>query len=147
VRTPENVVRRAAELHAREDDWRMEHGREPTDEDMADFTGMSVKRIKDLRRKSRAFMSESQLPADEQGNVSTPAVSAPSSVASAAEMLHKSLTDVERRVFEWKTGYGGARPMSNAEIARRLKMSPSAVSQMGKTLAHRLERLSSDAGL
>ena len=43
--------------------------------------------------------------------------------------IYDELDETDKLIYEWSTGYGKGVTLSNAEIARRLNISPAAVSQ------------------
>ena len=52
------------------------------------------------------------------------------------DYVYHDLDEIGRKVFEWTTGYNGRKVLKKTEIAKRLKMSPAAVSKrVSKILA------------
>jgi hypothetical protein len=59
-----------------------------------------------------------------------------------ANAYYGSLTDpLDKKIFEWTTGYGGGERLSKTEIAHRLKRSSAAVSQRSNRMASEIEEL------
>jgi DNA-directed RNA polymerase specialized sigma subunit len=56
------------------------------------------------------------------------------------DYVYHDLDDRNRKLYEWATGYGGAKVLQKQEIAKRLGLSGAAVSQRLKTITKRLER-------
>ena len=55
------------------------------------------------------------------------------------EYVHHDLDPVDKKVLEWKTGLYGKTILSTNEIARRLKITPGAVSQRASKIAMKIE--------
>jgi hypothetical protein len=45
------------------------------------------------------------------------------------EVIYNELDNTDKKIYEWSTGYGKGETLSGVEIAKRLKMSPAAVSK------------------
>lgn len=105
-------------------------GREPTDEEIANHTGVSLKRIAKVRNYSPAVaegtLQEAMLGEGPVGGVSLPgAPSHPMHV----DMVYDELDDYHKKVMEHALGLHGRRPLSNQSIARKMNRSPGAISQ------------------
>ena len=57
------------------------------------------------------------------------------------EYVHHDAAPIDQKILEWKTGFNGKAIIPTLEIARRLKISPSAVSQRAARLAKRMNEL------
>lgn len=55
------------------------------------------------------------------------------------DYVYHDLDSKSRKIFEWTTGYGGSKTLPKQEIARRLKITPAAVSSRIQTIVERLE--------
>lgn len=139
VRPPEVAYRRAAELNARERELREDLGRDPSDAELADYVGMAVDRVSNLRGRFGSVIAQSQVfTDDESGDAAFQAETVPPVTDTAAEMVYESMTPRDRSIYDAKTGRGGAKPEQNAAIAKRLGLSPAAVSQVSASLAKRI---------
>ena len=107
--------------------------REPSDAELADFTGFNMKRLQSLRNRQLAS-PESTLAETYQ-----PSVSAPGSNDAWTDYVYYDLPNMDRKILEWKTGYGGHKIRSTNEIARSLKMTPAAISQRVNKIMKKLE--------
>lgn len=117
-----------------------ELGREPADEEVAEYTGLSPKRIAHVRSFARKSFAESQL-ASTEGELVQPAVADVTPEDIWIEYVYHDLDPVDKKILEWKTGMYGKKVLSTNEIARRLKITPSAVSQRASKIALRLENV------
>ena len=135
VHIPENVTMEKNSLYAASGAFKGEHGREPTVQELADLTGISMKRQEKISS-YKPVSAESQL-LNEQGEMLFGAASDPHKVW--VDYVYSELDPVNKKIMEWKTGYGGAKQLPTAEIARSLKISAPAVSQRIGTITKRLE--------
>lgn len=55
------------------------------------------------------------------------------------DYVYHDLDAKSRKILEWTTGYGGSRTLPKQEIAKRLRMTPAAVSSRIQTIISRLE--------
>jgi DNA-directed RNA polymerase specialized sigma subunit len=117
-----------------------ELGREPSDDELADYTGFSTRRIAHVRKFARRGYAESQMrtPEGEPVQVASEAVD-PEDVW--FEYVHYDLDPIDKKILEWKTGMYDKKTLSTNEIARRLKITPSAVSQRAAKIALKLENV------
>ena len=61
------------------------------------------------------------------------------------DYVYHDLDTKSRKIFEWTTGYGGTKILPKQEIARRLKITPAAVSSRIQTIIAFLEARPSGA--
>lgn len=131
VRIPERVTLDRSHIEQVRANLEDQHGREPTDQELADAAGISVKRLWHIRKfvspVSQGFLEHATM-SEESGEGYAPSVVRPGSEA----WLHIVATDLpetDRKILEWTTGLGGNPVLTNQQIAMRLKLSPGAVSQ------------------
>lgn len=140
VKIPEVAARQAAAIERATTSLRDDLGRDPTDEELADELGLSVKRVKDARGMAVASVSSSVY--DESGDDEesySPGVVTPSRVPFAQEAVYHDLSDADRFIFDSATGSHGAQRIPAVEVARRLGISPAAVSQRAKAIGKQIE--------
>lgn len=151
VHASEMAIRQAAELNRLRMEASDELGRDPTHEELADKSGLSIKRIKMLQKTIRPVVSEgtftagtsqgedvgSSLPGTESGNV----------VGNAEEMVYDSLNDRDKMIYDLKTGKHGKAVLSNQEIAKRLGVTPALISQRSQMLALQIRDLAQRRGV
>ncbi|HSN72859.1 MAG TPA: sigma-70 domain-containing protein [Steroidobacteraceae bacterium] len=137
---PERVQLDLLRLQQTERAMRDELNREPADMELAERLNMSPRRIAHVRAFSKGLVSEGQLrsPEGEPLQLGLQQVS-PDDLW--VEYVHHDLSPIDKKIFEWKTGIYGKKMLSTNEIARRLNISPSAVSQRALKIAMLLERL------
>jgi DNA-directed RNA polymerase specialized sigma subunit len=115
-----------------------ENGREPNDDELADATGISTKRIAKMRLYDRSLVNESVLAESDTDDdaSSLPAVHQAARVWEDA--VYDSLSDIDKLLYDLRLGRNGRKELPVKAIARKLKMTPSAVSQRLKRINERL---------
>lgn len=136
---PERVQLDLLRLQQTERSLREELNRDPADDELAERLNMSRRRIAHVRAFSKGLVSEGQLRSPE-GEPLRLGVAQHSPDDIWVEYVHHDLSPIDKKIFEWKTGIYGKRVLSTNEIARRLNISPSAVSQRAAKIALLLER-------
>ena len=139
LRAPERVRLDMRHLNSAHNRFVEENDREPNDTELADFTGLSTKRIAHIRRFDRMILSESNFsPADDDADdASLPATQQAAKLWQ--EAVYADLGDIDKLIFDLKTGRNGRpKPLQVADIARKLKLTPSAVSQRLKRIADKI---------
>ena len=145
VRIPEAARRQAAEVETRRLELVDKLGDEPTDQQLADATGLSEKRIAHLRTLAVPVLSEGALEemaaGDSEDSGPSPGVELPEgdpALREATNMVYEELDARDRKIMEFKTGYNGAPVLDNMTIAKRLGVSPALVSQRSLDIANRI---------
>ena len=141
---PERVQLDQLRLTQAEQSLSDELGRDPSDHELAEFMGLSQKRIAHVRKFVRGLLAEGQIRSDE-GEQRMPAAEEVTAADIWVEYVHHDLDSIDKKIFEWKTGYNGKKIRSNNEIAKRLRITPSAVSQRSAKIAMKLEEGSGTA--
>jgi hypothetical protein len=103
-----------------------------------------MSRLRHLRKFMRQESSESgmQTVSDEGGPEPFYPGSAQASPEDVwMEYVHHDANPIDQKILEWKTGYNGKEIVATQEIARRLRISPSAVSQRAARMAKRMNEL------
>jgi DNA-directed RNA polymerase specialized sigma subunit len=129
MHVPEGVrfdIRHINEAHNR---FVEENAREPSDGELADYTGLSMKRLSHARKHDKALIGEAQLlpQDDDEDSASMPATQR--GETAWREMVYTELGDQDQLIYDLKTGRNGRVPMGVSAIALKLKLSPGAVSQ------------------
>lgn len=135
VYTPEDAARKAYAVSAARGRFVDETGRDPTDEELADAVGISVKRLKSIRKAAPAVVYERQSGGEDDETAPDYAIYGSSPVRDASEAVYSGLSERDRRIFDLRTGSHGAKQSSGGEVARLLKVSPAYVSQRTGSIA------------
>lgn len=132
LKVPERHLIEGKRLDEEAKRFEEENGYEPSTADLADFTGMSIKKIAAIRQ-HRVGVSESTSYSAE----GDPLASEKEDVQKAwCEYIYSSLPSFDQKIYEWRTGYGGSPILGVVEIAKRLNTSPATVSQrLGKIVS------------
>jgi len=117
-----------------------EHGREPSEKELADLTGLSIKRIAHVRTFRNTGLPESALTqlGDEGEEQFLPGMEEMDSEQIYIEFIHHDLDPIDQKILEWRTGLYGKPKLSNNEIAKKLGLSAGAVSQRAAKISKRL---------
>lgn len=135
---PENVRMDSAAIHRFVTDYTDKHGVEPSDSAISDGTGLSLKRI--ARTRTGNEMSGSQAETD-KGDVSM--FSQRNAEQIWADYVYHDSDERSRKILEWSTGYNGQPILPKHEIAKRLRITPAAVSlRISKMMSKMQEGLS-----
>lgn len=118
-----------------------DNDREPTVQELADATNLPIKRIAHIRQSLRAMPSEADFADSELPGQSS---QGPQYLDEAVSMVYDDVDTVDRRILELKTGYGGEVIMQPADIARRLKLTPSQLSRRSTKLALQIQKAEAD---
>lgn len=143
LQVPERVSYDQALVHEMTAQLRDEIGREPSAVELADATGLSVKRLQYLAQFQRP-VAEGSLNAmvneeGESGGFSPAVVGSPTHIY--LETLYHDLDGTNQKILEWSTGLHGSKILPNQVIAKKLNLSPGAVSQRRALLQGRLDEL------
>jgi len=134
VHVPENRRADAGRVHKYVLEFQDKQGIEPSDSQLSDHFGMSLKRVR--RARYGGEIAESQVIRD-KGDLPGTIHRDPEKIW--ADYVYHDLDSINQKIFEWTIGYGGADKLSKKEIARRLKMTPSAVSQRSASIRQQLQ--------
>ncbi len=141
---PERVQLDQLRLRTAEQALTETYGREPSDDEIAEYMGLSKRRIAHVRSYAKGVLAESQM-RNAEGELQLPGSEQVTSSDIWVEYVHHDLDPKDKKIMEWKTGYGGHDVLSTNEIAKRLRISPSAVSQRAAKIAQRLEAGGADS--
>lgn len=119
-------------------------GRSPTEEELADDTGYSMKRIQRLRKYSSP-VSESGSRNEEGEERGIPGEVADPMQDWVAYVYH-DMSALDKKIFEWRTGFNGLPVRGVVDIAKELGISAGAVTQRANKISQRIEEGVSRAG-
>ena len=142
VHMPENIILTRNKLSLAERNFASEKGRDPTVVELADITGVPKRAIERARlyrpyAPSSMTMSEKGDSLFHKGNDYDRVW---------AEYVYHDLDDKDRKIYEWTTGYMGTPTRPKQDIARKLKISPAAVSLRINKIVAKLEEGAQYAG-
>lgn len=135
VAVPERIQMAAYALNKAEREFEDTHDRSPDLHELADQVKMSPERIAQVRKATSAATTEGAF--GEAGGISVPVDNMPE----ALDIAYDEGDYVDRKLLEWRTGYGGAEQRSSEEIATKLKMTPVQLSRASARLSYKLQKL------
>lgn len=132
IRIPERISRDRSALLEASQALMETLGREPSDRELADYTGLSYKRLAQIRKAARP-LAEGRFTAevgDEGEEGFAPSVDPLEPNYDAwVRFVYDDLTPRDQFILERALGLNGHRKMAPTQIAKALKVSPAAVSQ------------------
>jgi DNA-directed RNA polymerase specialized sigma subunit len=109
-----------------------EHGREPTAEEMADELSWSPKKVRDFSRSfGRRELVESEgafMDSDDSPSVLT-------------DFFYHGLMPDDKKLFEDITGYGGSKPLNNAQLMRKYNLTQGMLSYKKRKFIDDIKRI------
>lgn len=129
-------------LNEHEEELRDKLGRDPTIDELADQAKISRRRITRLRsyRPPAAEGSLLAMTAGSEDDQFAPSVEGPESVA-VVEAVYGDQNPTNQKIMEWTLGLHGEKPLTNREIANRLRLTPGAVSQRKAIIQRQLQQM------
>ncbi len=133
LQTPERAVYDRKAIDQAHQDFSSTFQRDPTDNEIADRVGLSVPRIRQIRS-IPSVVTPGQL-----GESVAPAVEEDRASDIWLEYVYHELDPNDKHILDWRLGRHGRDKLSNNDIAKRLKMSPAAISQRTAKIIARLQ--------
>ena len=139
ISLPERVAMDRRHLDETEGLLRDQLGRDPSDIELANQTGLSLKRLRYVRQ-ARAAVASSQIERDEASDSPASVLPGQDPRQQAWEQLvYYDLHPTDQAIFDMVLGRNGRRPYTTAEIAAKLGITPSAVSQRTAKIQAKLD--------
>lgn len=126
TRVSENVAQQRSVVQRAIRELTVELGEDPTTEQVAESVGMTCKRV-DALMNYRPVVSESAA-VNPEGDSFT-AYNPDKTLDLYDTVIYNDMDNIDKKIYEWSTGYGKGEKLSGAQIADRLKLSPAAVSK------------------
>jgi RNA polymerase primary sigma factor len=107
-------------------------GRDPTDEELADFTGLSTRRIRKVRAFNQPVAEGMTAVTSEDGantDVASTLPNSKNSFESWLDFVYGDLAPTDKLIMDMTLGRNGRKKTDTKDIARRLNITPGAVSQ------------------
>jgi len=148
---PERLAIESGQIESKRVELKDRLGREPSLDELAAFGKYDLTKLRKTLARNRAVVPESYAEGqlgdddDESGEL-MPGVRKKSVEAVWADYVYHDLSDVDKVVFQHRTGYNSAPIKSNEEIARMLRISPAAVSQRANRLQAKMNQLYAQQG-
>lgn len=144
IAIPERIALDRQHLREAEENLQDNLGRDPSDLELANYTGLSLRRITHIRSAVQSVASGSIM--DEEGDVYSPASQLPgqSTDDQLLEMVYYDLGDIDKNIMAYTLGMFGASKISDDELAKRLGITRSAISQRRAKIQKMVDELRAD---
>jgi DNA-directed RNA polymerase specialized sigma subunit len=139
IKVPEQVRLERIQLDGAEKELRDRLGREPSTVELSDHLHLAPERIAKIRKVHSGLTEGSMTRYSDDEAVYSPAV-AQQSDEPWLRFVHASLHPTDQVILEHSTGLFGRPQLSNNDIAKRLKISPSAISQRRTRIQSKLDQ-------
>lgn len=150
ISLPEQVGLDYQRLGESENELRDQLGRDPTDNELSDHTMLSSRRIRKIRAFSQpvAEGSTAQEFGDEanDGNVASTIPGATSASDAWLNFVYDDLGPIDKTIMDLTLGRNGRRRVSTQEIARKLNVTPGAISQRAAKIQVMLDKRYTQGG-
>lgn len=133
VRIPERIQLDSFKMSQARTRYADENGREPDMLELADYTGVPMKRLEKINRYQFSIPSEAQVGDTEQEG--------PDYDREAMEYVYHDADHTDRRILEMKTGFGGHPVMAPKDIAFQLRLTPTQLTRRSIRLTNRINKL------
>jgi DNA-directed RNA polymerase specialized sigma subunit len=145
ISIPEQVGLDYGRLTESETELTDQLGRDPTDDELADHTGLSKKRIQKIRVFNQPVsegMTTREVTDEESygGDVASTIPNSNRSADAWFNFVYEDLGPVDKLIADMTLGRNGRRKTSTQEIARRLNITPGAVSQRAAKIQAALDK-------
>lgn len=136
---PERVAIQRQQLSETENVLRDELGRDPSDLEIADRTGLSRKRLAYIRGYQPPTAEGSVMQEDDAGNVGMPSAQAVQPEVAYLDYVYYDLAPVDQVILDYSLGLHGAPKLTPKEVAQRLGVTVSAISQRAAKIQRMLD--------
>lgn len=143
VRVPERLLLDRNAVQSATADLADRLGRDPTDDELADHTGLSMRRLAAIRRYHSPMTTGYMSQVGESGEGLDPASRLPNAPAMSRawlNLVYDELGPLDKKVLEYSLGYGGNPVLPVQVIAAKLRRSPGWVSQRTKLIQEKLDQ-------
>ena len=145
IAIPEQVGLDFKKLTEAENELRDRLSRDPDDDEIADFTGLSTRRIRKIRDFHKPIAEGSTVIETgddyaDSGGIASKIPGQTTEQDAWAEFVYGDLTPVNKLIMDMALGTHGRRKASVQEIARKLNITPGAVSQRAAKIQEMLNK-------
>lgn len=136
VKVPDRAALDAWSIEKANRELTDELGYEPDVKQLADKSNISVKRIAAVRKATRPVAAASQM--YDEGSTLT------DNMGEALEYVYDESDQLDRKIIEMTTGYGGVTMLQKNQIAIKLGISPSQVTRRSERIGLKLQEMDQD---
>ena len=139
LQLPEGVQLDALKIESATREFVDKHGREPDEDELADGSQLSRKRIRDIRQTAVATPGPNVVSAD----VSLVADTA-DYMPEATDAVYDSSDKLDKWIMEGRMGYNGRPTVSTMELLKRTKLTPPQLARRVSRIAMRIQNVTSN---
>jgi DNA-directed RNA polymerase specialized sigma subunit len=141
IRSSEHMLLQSGRVAGAESELEGELGRPPSETEIARRLDIPLSRLKQIRQQIRGEVAEGRFAQTDSGQAGeTPLLVAMNARSLWPELVHADLDPTNQFILEHTLGLFGRPKLKNAEIARRLRVSPGAISQRKSLIQKLLDR-------
>jgi DNA-directed RNA polymerase specialized sigma subunit len=144
ISIPEQVGLDYQRLNDAENTMRDEMGRDPTDDELADYTNLSQRRIQKIRAFNQpvAGGSTDQVGGDDEfgGDPASIIPGKQNTLKAWENFVYEDLTPTDKIIMDHLLGRNNRRRLSTQQIAEKLRITPGAVSQRAAKIQSMIDR-------
>jgi DNA-directed RNA polymerase specialized sigma subunit len=146
ISIPEQVGLDFQRLAESENELRDSLSREPTDDEIADSTGLSVRRIRKIRTFHKPISEgmTAMISGDSEDDTNTDIASVLPNYNRQADawldFVHGDLSPTDKLIMDMTLGRNGRRRASTQEIAQKLRLTPGAISQRAAKIQNMIDQ-------
>lgn len=137
VKVPDRAALDAWSIEKANRELTDELGYEPDVKQLADKSNISVKRIAAVRKATRPVAAASQMYDDGAATMSD-------YMGEALEYVYDEADQIDKKIIEMTTGFGGTTMLQKNHIAQKLGISPSQVTRRSERIGLKLEEMNRD---
>lgn len=134
MKISERRLRQLKSLQDVERKFSEQYDRDPSDLELADELGLSIAKINRIRTYANPFISTE---AAEEASAA-PAVYKVDPMDAWLDYVYYDSDEIDRKILDWKLGRHGNPVLRNVEIAKKLKMTPAAITKRAINIQKRI---------
>lgn len=135
IKIPERKLFAAAEIAKNEKDFKEKYNRDPSTQELADFSGMSIKAIANARKNFVKQVSEgnyysSDSSEDSLGSAGEEGKEGADFTEESMNYVYHNLSPRDQKIMEYSTGFLGSDKLDTKTISKKLNISQSQISRV-----------------
>lgn len=140
VQLPERLALQKRTMDRAAADFKAEHGRDPSDDELSYRSGLPAKSLARIRRTPAVINEGRFYQGSEESDIGLPAVENDSRPRDAwRDFLYHNSSEQDKLVMEHSLGLNGKPILDNVALAAKLRVSPAAVSQRRNKIQKQLD--------
>lgn len=128
LKMSERRLAQLRDLQQAEREYFDKYDRDPSDVELADHLGISIRKISKIRNYARPVMGPSTELTGTEGVIDH-AATRTDPMEAWLDYVYNELDSTDQQIVDWKLGRNGRSVLPNNEIGKRLRLTPAAVSQ------------------